>query len=76
MERIVGLASDHAGFALKQHVIKYLDAHHIKYIDYGCYNEESCDYPDYAHKLAEMLAKTIARVASAFVAPAKASAWL
>ena len=57
MERIVGLASDHAGFALKQHVINYLEAHHIKYIDYGCYNEESCDYPDYAHKLAEELAK-------------------
>lgn len=50
---VIGLASDHAGFALKQHVKEYLDGKGITYHDYGTYSEESCDYPDYAHALAE-----------------------
>ena len=50
---MIGLASDHAGFALKQHVKEYLDGKGITYHDYGTYSEESCDYPDYAHALAE-----------------------
>lgn len=49
---IIGLASDHAGYALKQYVKQYLDRHGLQYKDYGCYNEESCDYPDFAHALA------------------------
>ena len=48
----VGLASDHAGYALKQHVKEYLDAKGIAYHDYGTYSEASCDYPDFAHALA------------------------
>jgi ribose 5-phosphate isomerase B len=48
----IGLASDHAGFALKQHVKAYLDAHCIAWKDYGTHSEESCDYPDFAHALA------------------------
>lgn len=51
MEQI-GLASDHAGYELKQSVKAYLDAHHIIYKDYGTYSTESCDYPDYGHALA------------------------
>ena len=50
---VIGLASDHAGFALKQHVKEYLDGKGITYHDYGTYSEESCDYPDYAHALAK-----------------------
>lgn len=49
---MIGLASDHAGFALKQHVKEYLKAHRIKFHDYGTYSEESCDYPDFGHALA------------------------
>lgn len=48
----IGLASDHAGFALKQHVKDYLTQKGIEFHDYGTYNEESCDYPDFAHALA------------------------
>ena len=48
----IGLASDHAGFALKQHVKDYLTQKGIVFHDYGTYNEESCDYPDFAHALA------------------------
>lgn len=49
---MVGLASDHAGFELKQYVKEYLTQRGEEYKDYGCYSEESCDYPDFAHALA------------------------
>lgn len=52
MNSIIGLASDHAGYELKQYVKTYLEKHNIEYKDYGCYSEESCDYPDFAHALA------------------------
>ena len=49
---IIGLASDHAGFALKQFVKKYLEEHSYDYHDFGTYTEESCDYADFGHALA------------------------
>ncbi|MGN0086183.1 MAG: ribose 5-phosphate isomerase B [Alloprevotella sp.] len=52
-----GLASDHAGFALKQYVRQYLDERGISYKDYGTDSEDSCDYPDYAHALANGMAQ-------------------
>lgn len=48
----VALASDHAGFDLKNAIIDYLKVENIDFIDFGCYSSESCDYPDYAHPLA------------------------
>jgi ribose 5-phosphate isomerase B len=48
----IGLASDHAGFGLKQFVKKYLDEHGYDYHDFGTYTEESCDYADFGHALA------------------------
>ncbi|MFW5510049.1 MAG: ribose 5-phosphate isomerase B [Prevotella sp.] len=50
--KTVGLASDHAGFPLKQFVKQYLEERHIPYKDYGTQSAESCDYPDFAHALA------------------------
>lgn len=52
MSKIIGLASDHAGYELKQYVKQYLEEHGLEYHDYGCFNTESCDYPDFAHALA------------------------
>lgn len=49
---MIGLASDHAGYALKEYVKTYLTAKGVEYKDYGTYSEESCDYPDFAHALA------------------------
>lgn len=49
---MIGLASDHAGFALKQFVKEYLDEKELKYKDYGTFSEESCDYSDFGHALA------------------------
>ena len=50
--KTIGLASDHAGFALKQYVIDYCKAHGYPYKDYGTYSTDSCDYPDFGHALA------------------------
>ena len=49
----VGIASDHAGFALKQFVKKYLEEKGYPYVDYGTYTEDSCDYSDFGHALAK-----------------------
>ena len=49
---LIGLASDHAGYELKQFIKQYLDEHDMAYKDYGTYSEESCDYPDFGHALA------------------------
>lgn len=51
-EMHIGLASDHAGYGLKQEVIAYLESQGATVHDYGCYSTESCDYPDFAHALA------------------------
>lgn len=53
----IGIASDHAGYALKEHLKAYLDKAGISYKDYGTDCEASCDYPDYAHALANGLAQ-------------------
>lgn len=55
--RTVGLASDHAGFDLKQFVKRYLDKKGIAYKDFGTDSTASCDYPDFAHPLAEAVEK-------------------
>ena len=51
--KTVGIACDHAGFPLKKFVIEYLEQHGYPYKDYGTYSDISCDYPDFAHALAE-----------------------
>lgn len=50
--KVVGLACDHAGYALMQYVKKYLNEHAIAWKDFGTNSEASCDYADYAHPLA------------------------
>ena len=51
--KTVGVACDHAGFTLKQFVIQYLESKGYQYKDFGTYSDTSCDYPDFAHPLAE-----------------------
>lgn len=55
--KTIGLASDHAAFPLKQFVKKYLDEKGIAYKDYGTYTEDSCDYTQFGHALAEGIEK-------------------
>jgi ribose 5-phosphate isomerase B len=47
---MIALGSDHAGFALKQEIKEHLEKANIKYTDYGTFDENSCDYPDFAEK--------------------------
>lgn len=49
--KIIPLASDHAGYDKKQVIIKYLETVAIRYVDFGCFSNESCDYPDFSHKI-------------------------
>lgn len=53
---MIALGSDHGGYALKQEIMKHLEERGIEYKDYGCYSEESCDYPIYGKKAAEAVA--------------------
>ena len=48
----LGIACDHAGFALKQTVIAWLQEQGVQVTDYGCPSTDSCDYPDFAHPMA------------------------
>ncbi|MBQ0080592.1 MAG: RpiB/LacA/LacB family sugar-phosphate isomerase [Alistipes sp.] len=56
MEKI-GIASDHAGYQLKELLIGYLSSKGFEVLDFGCDSEESSDYADFAHPLAEGLEK-------------------
>ena len=47
----IGIASDHRGYKLKEQIKKELTKNNYEVIDYGTYNEDSCDYPDFAYKL-------------------------
>lgn len=49
----IAVASDHAGFERKQTVLKYLQEQGIEFRDFGAFSEESSDYADYAHPLAQ-----------------------
>ena len=53
---MIALASDHGGFALKCQVIEYLEEKGIAYKDFGCYNTDSCDYPDFGRAAAKAVA--------------------
>lgn len=52
----IAVGSDHAGFSLKKEVLKHLEERDIQFEDFGAFSEESCDYPDFALKVAEEVA--------------------
>jgi len=54
---VLALGSDHAGFKLKEVIKKYLIAKEYSVEDLGTYSEECGNYPDYAFKVAESVAK-------------------
>ncbi len=51
----IGIACDHAGFDYKEKLKKYLQDNNNEVSDYGCNSNESVDYPDFAHRLAESI---------------------
>ena len=52
MNMTVGMASDHAGFELKEILKPHLTEAGYEVEDYGTFSTESMDYPDVAHPLA------------------------
>ena len=57
--RKVLLASDHAGFKLKEEIKKFLIRKKNKVLDLGTKNTKPVDYPDYAHILSDKFKKKI-----------------
>ena len=51
------IASDHAGFELKSIISDYLKKIGHNVFDYGCFENESVDYPDYAKKVCQEMEK-------------------
>ena len=49
----VCIASDHAGFKLKNHIIEFLIKNNISIIDLGPTTDFSVDYPDFAKKVSK-----------------------
>ena len=47
MKMKIAIASDHGGFEAKQKLVTFLKSLGHEIEDFGCSNEESCDYPDY-----------------------------
>jgi ribose 5-phosphate isomerase B len=56
-EKTIAICCDHAGYDLKLKVIEQLQAAGAKIIDCGTNSTASCDYPDYAHPLADAVQK-------------------
>ena len=54
---IIALGSDHAGLNLKNEILAHLKEKEVEFKDFGTYTMESSDYPDFAEKVAEEVAK-------------------
>ena len=51
------LASDHAGFKLKESIKRFLIKKRNKVLDLGTNSADSVDYPDFAHRLSNKMKK-------------------
>ncbi len=53
---MIALGCDHGGYGLMQEVIKHLEERGLEYKNFGCYSEESVDYPVFAKAAAKAVA--------------------
>jgi ribose 5-phosphate isomerase B len=53
--KLIAVASDHAGYPLKQQIIEYLESKGYRYKDFGS-TEERSDYPVYGERAAKAVA--------------------
>ena len=67
----IGIASDHAGYEMKEFLVGYLSAMGYDVHDFGPGSPESVDYADYAHPLAERSRKANSNAASPSAVRAK-----
>ena len=56
---VIPIGADHAGFSLKEKVIQHLKKRGFETKDFGCFSEESIDYPDFGHPVASMVEDNI-----------------
>lgn len=49
----LAFGSDHTGFLVKNEIKVLLEKEGVIVTDIGCYNDQSCDYPDFAIKAAQ-----------------------
>ncbi len=52
----IAIGCDHGGIVLKPSIVEVLKKRGVEVEDFGCYDESSVDYPDYALKVAEAVA--------------------
>lgn len=67
----IGIASDHAGYEMKEFLVGYLDAMGYEVLDFGTHSPDSVDYADFAHPLAEAIETANWNAASPSAARAK-----
>ncbi len=53
----VALGCDHGGIDIKNAIIDDLKSKGVDFVDFGCYTNESVDYPEYAYKVATAVTK-------------------
>ena len=53
---MIGIGSDHGGFALKEAIKKHLEERGLEYKDFGTYSAASCDYPVFGRAVAKAVA--------------------
>ncbi|MEO7446271.1 MAG: ribose 5-phosphate isomerase B [Ferruginibacter sp.] len=49
----IAIGCDHAGFDCKEDLISFIEGEGLSFKDFGTYNKDSVDYPDFAHPVAE-----------------------
>ena len=55
IQKTLVLASDHAGYDLKENIKTYLESNNFNIKDLGPFNEDSVDYPDYGKMLGKFI---------------------
>ena len=60
--KTIAIGCDHAGFILKDPIVQLLKEEGIEVHDFGTYSEDSVDYPDFVHPVADMVESGKARL--------------
>ena len=56
----IAFGCDHAGIKIKEQIIEFVENLGHQVLDCGTFSEQSCDYPDFAFKVADAVSKKTA----------------
>ena len=70
----VAIGCDHAGFEYKEDLESFLEGKGLESKDFGTFSNDSVDYPDFAHPVAESVEKK--KRLLEFYFAAQGTAWL